>query len=64
MEDKILEFKYEEKSVLIQCNTKEKMKEIINKFSIITRRRKRISDFFICRANYKRGFNFKRNNPY
>ena len=36
MEDKILEFKYEEKSVLIQCNTKEKMKEIINKFSLKT----------------------------
>ena len=31
-----LEFKYEDNPVLIQCNTKEKMKEIINKFSLKT----------------------------
>ena len=36
MEDYTIEFKYDENTVLIQCNTKEKMKERINKFSLKT----------------------------
>ena len=42
-----LEFKYEDNPVLIQCNTKEKMKEIINKFSIITGEEKESLFFYL-----------------